>query len=159
MTLARPAASVTRPPQLSGALLARLQAGPDRADMAEGRVFVEPRGTARELWGRCGLHAAAPRGDGGTWSHGARRVSRAFFFRLSPASRAGLLNAIPMATPLRRSGTPREPRGPHGTPGGCGAGSGGPLRELSAAAGSRGRPGGFLDCPRCWDGGGSNPSP
>lgn len=80
--------------------------------MAEGRVFVEPRGTAREPRERCGRRAAAPSGDGGTGAHGARRVSRAFLLSLSPASGAGVWNAIPMATPLRRSGTPGEPGGP-----------------------------------------------
>lgn len=58
----------------------------------------------------------------------ARRVSRAFLCSLSRVPRAGVGNAIPMATPL---GAP----GPLGTPAGCGAGLGDPMPEPRAAAG------------------------
>lgn len=102
------------------------RAGPD---MAEGRVFMEPRGEARS----CGGAAAgcanesweATAGRGCSGHSGSREPSsRAFPGRLGPGSSALFLRQRP-SSGLR----------PHGTTAGCGARLGGPVPAPSAAAG------------------------
>lgn len=84
------------------------------------------------------------------WPHEAQRVSRAF---LSSFPRAGVLNIISMATPLRRSRTSRDPGGLWSRAGRAHAGTE-CAREYSVGSGK-----GFFACLRCLDGGGTNPYP
>lgn len=102
------------------------RAGPD---MAEGRVFIEPRGKARSGGGAaagCATSSREGTAGRGCWGHSGSREpsSRASPGRLGPGSSAFFLRQRP-------SGGLR----PHGTTAGCGARLGGTVPAPSAAAG------------------------